>query len=276
MEHGVIYKFTNKINGKVYVGQTIHEKARYKNHLSNKRENIKSLIDKAISKYGIENFDYEILYRCTGEREEVIKKLNIKEIEYIEKYDCLVPNGYNLQTGGNMRFTITEETRKKLSECGRKQWTEEKRKIWSEQMKGHENWLKSQSEEAKKNIGQATKERWDDPDYKERLSKIIKDSYTEERKQSISEKLKGHTTSEETRKKISMANKGRVFSEEVRKRMSEGWKKKFSEETRAKMSESAKRAYLENIEEYKKKLSEAGKKGAQRRWKKYRESLTSQ
>lgn len=185
MEHGVIYKFTNKTNGKVYIGQTIHEKARYKNHLSNKRENFKSLIDKAISKYGIENFDYEILYRCSGEREEVIKELNNLEIEYIEKYDCLVPNGYNLQTGGNMRFTVTEETRKKLSECGRKQWNEEKRKIWSEQMKGHENWLKSVSDEAKVKISKSSKERWSNPEYRERISRIQKERW-EQRRQDFS------------------------------------------------------------------------------------------
>ena len=60
-----IYKFTNKINGKSYIGQSQDLETRYKTHLRNFNKESASMYNglfyRAIRKYGIENFNYEIL-----------------------------------------------------------------------------------------------------------------------------------------------------------------------------------------------------------------------
>lgn len=88
-----IYKFTNKINGKSYIGQSVDIKRRHKEHRTRKDEN--SLFHEAISEYGFDNFDFSVIEICD------IKDLNSKEIYYINKYNTLFPNGYNASEGGH-------------------------------------------------------------------------------------------------------------------------------------------------------------------------------
>lgn len=57
-----IYKITNKLNGKIYIGQSVNPFNRFKQHCYNKQgSSYKSLINEAINKYGKENFLFEIL-----------------------------------------------------------------------------------------------------------------------------------------------------------------------------------------------------------------------
>ena len=56
-----IYKITNLINDKKYVGQSIHIDRRWKEHIYQNRN---SAIHQAIEKYGIENFIFEIIEEC--------------------------------------------------------------------------------------------------------------------------------------------------------------------------------------------------------------------
>ena len=86
-----IYKIENKINHKIYIGQSIHPEQRFHEHCQ-KHEMYTSLINKAIQKYGIENFSFEIL----GWFEDY----NEKEKYYIQKYRSYKPNGYNILMGG--------------------------------------------------------------------------------------------------------------------------------------------------------------------------------
>lgn len=88
---GVIYKITNILNGKAYIGQTINFKDRKKNHLQAKD---KYSIHKAIQKYGKDNFLWEILEECQKE------DLNDREIFWIKYYDTYY-NGYNETKGGD-------------------------------------------------------------------------------------------------------------------------------------------------------------------------------
>lgn len=91
---GYIYKITNKINGKIYIGQTRTTlKARMNKHFSKARQANVTGIDAAIKKYGKENFDVEVLCSCKEE------ELNDLEIFYINKYDSY-NSGYNLTLGG--------------------------------------------------------------------------------------------------------------------------------------------------------------------------------
>ena len=107
-----IYKITNLINGKVYIGQSINVYRRMKAHLWELDRNGNNMIlHKAFKKYGIENFSYELICECSAE------ELNEKEIYFIEKYDSY-NNGYNATKGGgqNLGYNPTEETRQKLRE----------------------------------------------------------------------------------------------------------------------------------------------------------------
>ena len=86
-----IYKITNKINTKSYIGQSIHIQERWNEHLS-KQSN--SLISLALKKYGISNFSFEILEECNQE------ELNEKEMYWIKYYNTF-KDGYNLTLGGD-------------------------------------------------------------------------------------------------------------------------------------------------------------------------------
>ena len=97
---GYIYKITNKINNKVYIGQTITSiHSRMLKHYSRSRvgTNITG-IDAAIRKYGQENFKVEQLCQCPDE------DLDFQEQFYINKYDSF-NNGYNLTIGGQKETT---------------------------------------------------------------------------------------------------------------------------------------------------------------------------
>lgn len=106
---GEIYKITNLINNKIYIGQTRshrlnHKKyrpfgyiGRFKDHFNEANSNKKAqcrYLNSAILKYGIENFMCELLETCE------INELNRLECEYINNYSSLYPNGYNLTKGG--------------------------------------------------------------------------------------------------------------------------------------------------------------------------------
>lgn len=89
---GIIYKITNKVNGKSYIGQTRYTlEFRWKQH-QHKKDN--TYFHNAIHKYGIDNFDIEVLEECN------IEDLNSREIFYIAKFDTF-NNGYNLTIGGD-------------------------------------------------------------------------------------------------------------------------------------------------------------------------------
>lgn len=89
-----IYIIKNNINGKVYIGQSVDAKARFSKHLSDAKYNRDNqLIHKAINKYGKDNFYYEVL-------ESQIENYNEREQYWIEYYNSLVPNGYNIAIGG--------------------------------------------------------------------------------------------------------------------------------------------------------------------------------
>lgn len=98
-----IYKITNLINQKIYVGQSNNIERRFAQHKSpyeQARYNDKPLY-KAFEKYGIDNFKFEILEECS------VDELNQKECEWIQKLHSLTyEHGYNVTTGG---FSVADE-----------------------------------------------------------------------------------------------------------------------------------------------------------------------
>lgn len=113
-----IYKITNKINGKIYIGQSNDPTARWRDHIIGYGNNKISLIHRAIQKYGEKNFTFEIL----GWFEDY----NEKEKYYIHFYKSLAPYGYNIQVGGeepphysgeqNQNAKISNNMAKKIQE----------------------------------------------------------------------------------------------------------------------------------------------------------------
>jgi group I intron endonuclease len=104
---GIIYLIKNKINNKIYIGQTIRTfEKRWKEHCSG-NENY-SAISKAIKKYGIQNFETEILFECDNNELDEYEKISIEE------YNSLCPNGYNIQTGGSLGKEHCIESKEKM------------------------------------------------------------------------------------------------------------------------------------------------------------------
>lgn len=91
MNMKAIYKYENKINHKIYIGQTNNPDRRFKEHMYG-HSYATSLIEKAIKKYGIENFDFQII--------EWTDNYNEREKYWIEWYNCYKPYGYNICEGG--------------------------------------------------------------------------------------------------------------------------------------------------------------------------------
>lgn len=105
-----IYKITNLINGKCYIGKSLDVEKRLKEHRELSPKSRPYLIN-AIKKYGIQNFLFEILEEST------IEKYGEREEYWIKYYNSLSPNGYNLTTGNEKKcgWHHNEETKKKIS-----------------------------------------------------------------------------------------------------------------------------------------------------------------
>ena len=71
MSYGLIYKITNVINSKCYVGQTINSiKERFQRHISDSKNPERSFyLHRAIHKYGAENFTIEPIFECVSQEE---------------------------------------------------------------------------------------------------------------------------------------------------------------------------------------------------------------
>ena len=97
-----IYKITNQINGKLYIGKTLESiEHRWKQHISDsKKENIKNRpLYSAFNKYGIENFTIEPIEECE------VKDIDERERYWIEYFNSF-ENGYNATLGGDGRQYI--------------------------------------------------------------------------------------------------------------------------------------------------------------------------
>lgn len=103
-----IYKITNLVNNKIYIGRTTAKNAqrRWNEHKS-KSKKPRTLIEKALNKYGIINFKFEIIDQTDRQH------LPALESDYIIKLNCLSPNGYNLEVYQPDR-TLTEDAKNRI------------------------------------------------------------------------------------------------------------------------------------------------------------------
>lgn len=111
---GKIYKISNDINSKVYIGQTVQDvKKRFYNHCGKDNRNENMAIKRAIQKYGKEHFKIEII------EDDILKEnLNEREMYWIAFYKSNDSEfGYNLTRGGNctiVELKLSEEQQKNL------------------------------------------------------------------------------------------------------------------------------------------------------------------
>lgn len=114
---GIIYKITNKINGKSYIGLSQNSfYDRYRVKWWQRTES--KVLKRAVKKNGYLNFKIEIIQYGI----QTLEELNSLEIIYIAKYKTLKPNGYNLDKGGNSKGRLTQESKRKLSKSLKKRW----------------------------------------------------------------------------------------------------------------------------------------------------------
>ena len=203
-----IYRITNKLNGKTYIGQH-----KYKD-LNDKYMGSGVYLRRAQKKYGIENFEKEILYSCIQYKETA----DDMERFAIAKERAICKAEYNIADGGQggalrKGMPHSEETKRKIGEKSKgRHCSEETKRKHSEAMKAENNPMygKHRSEETRKKISEARK------GY----------HHSEESKKKMSEARKGKKLSEETRQKLSKALKGRSFSVEHNRKHSEAMKGK--------------------------------------------------
>ncbi|OGP67109.1 MAG: hypothetical protein A2031_07885 [Deltaproteobacteria bacterium RBG_19FT_COMBO_43_11] len=183
---GCIYQAKNLINGKCYVGKTVKSlNRRVSRHVEAAKTNSNSYFHNAIRKYGLESFQWVVLYQNDDEL-----KLLEMEREFINLLNTKIPNGYNLTDGGQgMSGHIPSlETRIKLH------------KAQLGNTKGSGNKGRKVSEETKEKM------------------KGKRKPFSEAARKKLSVARTGHIVSETTRKKISAANTGKKRTKEAMKR----------------------------------------------------------
>ena len=246
-----IYRYTFP-NGKYYIGKTktsIEQRA----GSNGCRYNDRTLVGRAIRKYGWINVKKEILLDNLSETE-----ANKQEREFIKRFNTTnFAFGYNLTRGGDggqsIHRVVSAETRKKIGENSRKKL--KGRKVPKEQVErmrktltGHivtqetrekirkANIGKTHSAETKRKLSEINRNR--DPAILEKISQSLKKSGPEraaKRKETLRRKHpEGIHLSEEHKAKLSVAMKGKKKSEETKAKMC----KPKSQETVEKMREA--------------------------------------
>lgn len=240
----IIYKTTNLVNGKIYLGQDKNNDAVY---LGSGK-----ILHLAFQKYGIENFNKEILEEC-----ESVEDLNEREKYWIGFYNSTDRKiGYNIALGGNGGDTISkhpnkDEIRSKHSEWmiennptrGRKK-TEDEIERWRESFVGkyrdenNPNFGSKRTESSKDKMSKTRKKWWNNLSDAEREDIIKKISESNKGKEGYWKGKNNDVHSEWMKQNNPMKDKTHI--DEIKQRISEANKKPKSEETKRKLSESNK------------------------------------
>ena len=211
---GIIYRATNKVNGKVYIGQTtksLELRVIWHNKTGHYFHN-------AIKKYRIENFTWEIIEHCDSREE-----LNEMEFHYIKQYNSFGKNGYNLTYGGDgcVGHRFSEKEKKSISESLKKYYSKNNNPFLG----------KKHSDKTKKKIANALKGRFagkNNPFYGKKHTKESRKRISKALLETENHPNRGKHLSEDWRNKISLSNKGKVLSKECRAKISKSKLGKFT------------------------------------------------
>lgn len=195
----VIYKATNLINGKCYIGKTVHklDTRKLEHNSCAKRSN--DYFHRSIRKYGKDNFKWEIIYECDDEL--ILNVMETMKI-IVEHSHVSENNGYNLTWGGDgiSGYKHTEESKIKIRESnkGYIPWNKGKIDVYSNETKVK----KSNSAKGKKHTEES----------KQKMS-IVKKNISNETRQKMSKSQTGRKHTEETKRKI--GNASRKYNDEL-------------------------------------------------------------
>ena len=222
MNNYLIYIHINKINNKIYVGQTC-QKPQYRwNHGQGYKQC--PYFYSAIQKYGWDNFEHIVLNQNLS-----LEEANFLQEYYITIFDSTNPqNGYNIQKGGLNR-EINEQTRKRISERMKKQW-EDKQFVNKMSLRMKELWQNPQyrnkvlearknskweiSQQGKENISKARKKYI----FQHGTPTQIKGGHSQKTKEKIRQSklgqknpMYGKTTSEKQKQKVKQVMSKKVY-----------------------------------------------------------------
>lgn len=200
---GIVYKVTNTINGKVYIGKTTktlkQRKYVHKSYSKKDTSGKKVIFHNAIKKYGWENFKWEVLCECDdynllGIRETM--KIIVNNSHYLDGY------GYNMTYGGEgcLGYKHSKEAKEKIS----KSKTGTKNPMFNKITTGFTG--HTHTEKAKKAISISSSNQWKNMTDEERERRLRINSnhkITDEQRKALSRALMGHKSSDERNKKIS-------------------------------------------------------------------------
>ena len=202
-----VYVHINKINKKIYIGQTCND---FQRRCGTNGRNYKHSTHfyNAIQKYGWDNFEHVILISNIS-----LAMANIIEEELIKKYDSMNnKKGSNMVAGGNNK-KMRQESIEKRAEKNRHPSEETLRKM-SLASKGRKCTPEEIEKRRKSNIGKKRSK-----EARIKMS-IAKKNMSDETKRKMSESHKGKHHNEETKLKMSIANQGKHHSEEAKQKMS--------------------------------------------------------
>jgi len=222
-KYNYVYLISDK-NGKKYIGEHSSD------NLEDEYFGSGILIERALKKYGKENFKKEFLEFFLN-KEEAFKA----QEKYIQYYNTLHPNGYNLHHKGGWHITnISEEQKKKISKTlmGNIPWNKGLTKQTDERVK---KYVESNTNNLKR-LGK--------PAWNKNLTSEI-----DERVKKYSDAKIGRHHSEKSKKLMSKKLKGKKLSEEHKQKISKNHRRFQSEETKIKIKETKKRnrILLQNI-----------------------------
>lgn len=208
----VIYKIINKINNKLYIGQTTRTLfARWKGHKESMLNDDKRHLYCSMRKYGISNFKIKKIVECNS-----IDILNLLEKIFISEYNTTNHKyGYNNMTGGNNN-THSEQTKQLMKDNHTKYWLNKRHSEETKQKMSESHKVENIPTEIRKKMKENNVKYWS--------GKKLSD----EHKMNMSKSLKGRISpmrdkhhSDDTKCKISKSLKGFRHSEESKKKMSE-------------------------------------------------------
>lgn len=179
-----IYEIRNKIDNKRYIGKSKNINKRFASHkyYMKKTEFKKKMINRylhyAAQKYGIENFEFNILENCEDYSEDQVKDI---ELFYMDLYQtCNRKFGYNLRRDSSSKHFVSDETRRlqSISQTGEKNgnygnyWSDEQKEKASQiAIKRHQEG--SYGDEWKKKLSKASSELWKDESKKQRMAEKL-------------------------------------------------------------------------------------------------------
>jgi group I intron endonuclease len=153
--YGVVYCIENTVSKKQYIGQTTYSnpQRRFEQHLGAARSGSQLPLYRSMRKNGFTSFLFTVLDSASD-----LESLNVLEAFYVEAFNTLCPNGYNLKHGGNANGKWSAELKEKLS------------RMWSENLQFRERILTSlRSDETRKKFSVRSIKMWQNQEIRDHI-----------------------------------------------------------------------------------------------------------